>query len=462
MRVTLEHVGRIRRAELDLRPLTLFIGPNSTNKTWAAQCVAACVDALSWSSIAGRADGALVDGGQRASTADEIANTLLDGLPDGQVGTATASVSWEQLAAGATKQPVELPVRWLRRHWLPGLSDAAKVQFRIDARNRPWRWDRVNLTYRRTDRIESINAELVSDVGEWRPSLSVAAPLLALPADQKRAQPFVAETLRSLSYVRFSKVLGFPAERSAFAGQMGALVQDDDSEAPTVTAYRRVLQSALQGRRVESAVTHACEMLGDAMLAGRVRYADGQGVTFQDSHGVTYPLDLVASLVRAAAPWLLALSRRANEGTLLAIDEPELNAHPRAQLGIAELLATLPSLGVHVVATTHSPYIVDHIANLMRVSTLDAPAKKRLRKRLKTHAAWAAVDEATGGTATPFVDPEHVAVYHFDEQGNVTDALDRETGEIDWQTFGDETNFLNDFDYEVRSEALATAKTDDA
>ncbi|MFI5458044.1 MAG: hypothetical protein ACHRXM_21615 [Isosphaerales bacterium] len=36
MELHVSNLGRIKEAKLDIRPLTVFIGPNHTNKTWTA------------------------------------------------------------------------------------------------------------------------------------------------------------------------------------------------------------------------------------------------------------------------------------------------------------------------------------------------------------------------------------------------------------------------------------------
>ncbi|MEZ4298642.1 MAG: hypothetical protein R3B70_27065 [Polyangiaceae bacterium] len=46
MRLTVENLGRIRRAELDVRPLTVLAGDNGTNKTWTAYGLFALCEAL--------------------------------------------------------------------------------------------------------------------------------------------------------------------------------------------------------------------------------------------------------------------------------------------------------------------------------------------------------------------------------------------------------------------------------
>ena len=40
MKVTVQKLGVIQKAEIDLKPLTIFIGPNNTGKTWLAYTLA--------------------------------------------------------------------------------------------------------------------------------------------------------------------------------------------------------------------------------------------------------------------------------------------------------------------------------------------------------------------------------------------------------------------------------------
>src|SRR5580700_1648869 len=48
MTLTVRHLGRIEEAVLDIRPLTIFVGPNGTNKTWTAYSLFGVLEALRW------------------------------------------------------------------------------------------------------------------------------------------------------------------------------------------------------------------------------------------------------------------------------------------------------------------------------------------------------------------------------------------------------------------------------
>lgn len=36
MQLKVQNLGKIKEADIDIRPLTVFVGPNGTNKTWTA------------------------------------------------------------------------------------------------------------------------------------------------------------------------------------------------------------------------------------------------------------------------------------------------------------------------------------------------------------------------------------------------------------------------------------------
>ena len=73
-------------------------------------------------------------------------------------------------------------------------------------------------------------------------------------------------------------------------------------------------------------------------------------------------MPIVSSMVKELAPLVLCLRYLVEPNELLIIDEPEMNLHPAAQVEIAEFLAMLVNAGLHVLITTHSPCIVDHLA----------------------------------------------------------------------------------------------------
>jgi hypothetical protein len=92
--------------------------------------------------------------------------------------------------------------------------------------------------------------------------------------------------------------------------------------------------------------------------------------------------------VSQTLPVLVAL-RAASEGQLVYLEEPEIHLHPRAQVKLADILADAAKRGVRVVAETHSTLLLTAIQTLV--------AKGELKPELvKLH--WFQRDATTGVT----------------------------------------------------------------
>ena len=82
-------------------------------------------------------------------------------------------------------------------------------------------------------------------------------------------------------------------------------------------------------------------------------------------------LTRASSMVTELAPVVLFLRGAVNRGDMLLIDEPEAHLHPAAQTRMAVALARLVRVGVRVVVTTHSDWLLQEIGNLIREGELE-------------------------------------------------------------------------------------------
>ena len=89
-----------------------------------------------------------------------------------------------------------------------------------------------------------------------------------------------------------------------------------------------------------------------------------------------------SSSVRAMLDIGFYLQCIAQKGDILMIDEPELNLHPENQRLVARLFARLVNIGIKVFITTHSDYIVKEINTLIMLDDTK-PELKRIMKKEK-------------------------------------------------------------------------------
>lgn len=87
------------------------------------------------------------------------------------------------------------------------------------------------------------------------------------------------------------------------------------------------------------------------------------------------PLMRTSSMVSELAPVVLYLRHLVHPGNLLIIEEPESHLHPAMQAAFARELVRLAHAGIRVIMTTHSEWFLDQLGNLVRLGML--PEEKR-------------------------------------------------------------------------------------
>ena len=124
------------------------------------------------------------------------------------------------------------------------------------------------------------------------------------------------------------------------------------------------------------AVKHLADTLELQTLGGKIQVrrpsADGYPEFVYRPRETEHDIRLsrASSMVSELAPVVLFLRGSVRAGDTLIIEEPEAHLHPAAQTEMAVALARLVRAGVRVVITTHSDWLLHEIGNLMRAGTL--------------------------------------------------------------------------------------------
>jgi AAA15 family ATPase/GTPase len=121
---------------------------------------------------------------------------------------------------------------------------------------------------------------------------------------------------------------------------------------------------------------------GNNKIKLRATRLGGREILVGVRKGLDIDLYNASSSIKQLTPLLLYLRYRAVSGDLLIIDEPEMNLHPESQAKLLEALAVLVKLGVKVLLTTHSPYFMAHLNNLIIGNTNNGRARKSQASRL--------------------------------------------------------------------------------
>ena len=90
----------------------------------------------------------------------------------------------------------------------------------------------------------------------------------------------------------------------------------------------------------------------------------------------TLPLMNASSMVSELAPVVLYLRHMVGRDNVLIIEEPESHLHPAMQVEFTRQLALLVRSGIRVIITTHSEWVLEELANIVRRSSLPETERK--------------------------------------------------------------------------------------
>lgn len=115
------------------------------------------------------------------------------------------------------------------------------------------------------------------------------------------------------------------------------------------------------------------------------------------------PIHQASSAVSELAPLVLFLRHVVKKGDLLIIEEPESHMHPKSQVELAKCIVRLVRAGLNVVVTTHSTYIVERLSAYLRAGQMTAAQRSMV-----------GIDKGL------YLKEDDIAPYLFDVKGNKT------------------------------------------
>jgi predicted ATP-dependent endonuclease of OLD family len=166
--------------------------------------------------------------------------------------------------------------------------------------------------------------------------------------------------------------------------------------------------------------------------------AHNLAIKVQVKRGLAIDLHNASSSIKQLAALILYLRYRAHQGDLLIIDEPEMNLHPEGQAKLLEILAALVNNGVYVLLTTHSPYFMNHLNNLVIANRQNPLILKKQSKKLYTKNPQA------------FLNKEDVGAYAM-QNNQIISLADADYG-FRWDTLSDVSQVLHQKYFEIATQ----------
>ena len=433
-RLDVSNFGPIVQASLDLRPLTVFIGPSNTGKSYLAILIYAlhrCFRGLT-----------LTDGGQfsqrlgwridptelgSAASEKEVRRSLHDwlfkalsaekgslpALPGEVVSYMRSSLEQvKSLGRNLEKQiercfGVEKSAELVRRY---GSATVSQIGFGVpqnDAGRAHYQLEFGKGECRFSGHISDIEPLEIGFPGSLDERNEWLRRFTTLGVIKPQDLQFLLESLtqmlfRSLVDPLYQDAYYLPADRTGVMHSHQVVVSTLIQKATTAGLRRSLDVPMLSGvladfleqlvemgsARVRSRYKAARELAGhleNNILMGHVRVdrsLTGYPIfTYRPRDWKKdLPLMRASSMVSELAPVVLYLRHVVRSGDLLIIEEPESHLHPAMQAAFARELARAVRAGVRIVMTTHSEWFLEQIGNLACLSGLSEDNRKGVIK----------------------------------------------------------------------------------
>ncbi|MDI9365383.1 MAG: ATP-binding protein [Flavobacterium sp.] len=195
--------------------------------------------------------------------------------------------------------------------------------------------------------------------------LSLVEPCFFLPAERIGITVFGKDLLLN----RFKKT-SIPAERNDFVSYSSVINDSIERQFKTNSSLEKNLDD----------YNVLATLLEDDILKGNLRVNEIGDVFFDD--GIVKDVSILntSSTIKSLSSFVFYLRYYAQKGQTLIIDEPEINLHPENQVKIARVLAKLSRMGVKVIVSTHSDYIIREFNNLIMLGSTQKDKKELLDK----------------------------------------------------------------------------------
>ncbi len=165
-------------------------------------------------------------------------------------------------------------------------------------------------------------------------------------------------------------------------GQASVAGIRSDTRAPTLSGVvadflAQLIDCDSKAHRTPDSIQNRATKIEEHILGGSVSVEKSEGMnhpvfSYRPAGWKKEDMRLMnaSSMVTELTPIVLFLRQLVRRHNLLIIDEPEAHLHPALQVEFTRQLAAIVNLGVRVVLTTHSEWVLETLANIVRRSTL--------------------------------------------------------------------------------------------
>ncbi len=460
MNIRFHNLGKIKETELDLKPMTVIIGPNNSNKTYIAYSVYGLWQTFMEADLtATEFPFQLADDGSMSIKLQALQKAFEREISDNATNFSSELESFYQDSSGSlflhTRYEIAMSQQEFRALIEPLSGASLSVYGKGD----------MQVSLEESSLVLSLPEKTAQSVSNSQHFYShdtwLFEATIALNISLRRylfGRPYLLPAERNAFVITY-KVLAnrrlklmLDAQRRLFSSRETSKRQLDLLKEAGEVRYPQPIEDFLELLFEIETETHPSSQAGIGKLAAdieqniqngnkinfRATALGGQEIMVDVGGGLNIDLYNASSSIKQLAPLLLYLRYRAAKGDLLIIDEPEMNLHPESQAKLLEVLAMLVNEGVYVLLTTHSPYIMAHLNNLAQATEVSPAAKRKQAKSLYL------------GDAAALLDMDQISAYEM--RDNQLHSLKDPDYGIRWDTLSDVSGDLQQKFFQIYEE----------
>ena len=451
MKFTLENIGPVVSASIDLAPLTIVCGKNNSGKTYITNAISEFYSLIPQQCSLNIKEEVTAETEEVRIDLAKYRERLLSGVKDleGRFGKLSDALRGGSMSVDVCLDDFQIDLPSQQSTWTMQTGGGVKFSARKEG------------TELVISKLHSVRDGAVLDgttsVGQWQAVInSVVNAYVFRPI-------YNGGAIGDVFFVT-SERMGVVYFRDALDIAMRARAQDEN-EVPRAIAQEVIPSDKLLSEKKKLFPRSIVKMMDLVSWVGQRKKTDtiklskiGSGLEkdLAELVGGEYSMsagDIVftpnsekdvkvgvqdsSSSVRALLALDFYVRYAAERGDLLVIDEPEMNLHPEKQCQFARFIAKLVNKGIRVFLTTHSDYIVRMINILMTLKNANA-GDSRTQSLM----------EKFGYEKSELLDPEKVSGYKI--ECGVLDKMrqSREYG-IEVASFDQTIKMLNDQQAEI-------------
>lgn len=410
-KIIVEDYGKIKKTEIEVLPLTLFVGDNNAGKSYLLS--------LLWAIFSGEVNPVLY----------KRLQLLLDTKYKTLYQKILKSVSGEDSAIWNKEVVIEKSdiIDVINDLLEVSKDDIVKSIFNyegmhigkikiISKENKKFYLSRKKLSLEKA--IVSVREKEGKGMGFQFPDTDTLYERIAISILENMIEMVLQDGRENGSYYLPAARTGFILAKNTI-NQVGrrktfdVLVEKMDVEKENeITPFPKPIIHFLEAidsldyNRESKDYAEVVRWIEDYMSCGEIECIENSGdfqyIPMGGKEGI--PLRATSAVVTEITPLLLLL-KYAKQMKTICYEEPEMCLHPQLQLKMAQLLIRLVNVNINIIATTHSDIIVQHINNMCQLNA--GKAKKDM-------------SDFVGLEISDLIDIEKVAIYQFKDEGEST------------------------------------------